>query len=173
MKFSHTLLKRAIGSRIGKLLFAGMFGMMVGTAAQAQTDTFNVTATVGDACSVAASDLGFGTYDPLSATDTDATTTMDVTCTTSTAYEVGLDAGTGTGATTTTRILESGANQLNYILSQNSGHTTNWGNNAGVDTVAGTGTGSAQTITVYGRIAALQNVPAGSYSDVITVTVTF
>ncbi|WBY09758.1 spore coat protein U domain-containing protein [Sphingomonas sp. 7/4-4] len=30
-----------------------------------------------------------------------------------------------------------------------------------------------QTITVYGRIRAGQNVPAGSYSDTIIVTVTY
>lgn len=167
MNFSHIKLPRVL-----KLAAIGAASLLLGTAAQAQTDTFNVTATVADACSVTASDLAFGAYDPLSVTDTDATTTMDVTCTTSTAYEVGLDAGTGTG-TTTTRTLEVGGNELNYILSQNAGHTTNWGNNAGVDTVAGTGTGAAQTITVYGRIAALQSVPAGAYADTITVTVTF
>jgi len=159
--------------RFLKLALIGVASLFAGTAVQAQSDTFNVTANVGDACSVSATDLGFGAYDPLSATDTDASSTMDVTCTLSTAYNVGLDAGTGTGATTTTRVMEDGSNQLNYILSQNVGHTTNWGNNAGVDTVAGTGSGSAQSLTVYGRIAALQSVPAGSYADVITVTVTF
>ena len=168
MNINHMKLQRLL-----KLAMISAGLLLAGNAAQAQTDTFNVTASVGDACSVTATDLGFGAYDPLSATDTDASSTMDVTCTLSTAYNVGLDAGTGTGASTTTRILEFGANQLNYILSQNVGHTTNWGNSAGVDTVAGTGTGAAQTLTVYGRIAALQSVPAGSYADVITVTVTF
>lgn len=159
-------------SLLVSLVTVGAAALLAGTAAQAQTDTFGVTASVGDACSVTASDLAFGTYDPLNVANTDGTTTMDVTCTLSTAYEVGLDAGTGTG-TTTTRTLEVGGNELNYILSQDAGHTTNWGNSAGVDTVGGTGTGSGQTITVYGRIAALQNVPAGSYADTVTVTVTF
>jgi len=154
-------------------LATGVGFMLSGASVHAQTDTFNVTTSVGEACSVAATDLGFGTYDPLSATNTDATTTLDVTCTLTTTYDVGLDAGTGTGATTTTRIMEFGANQLNYTLWQDAGRTTNWGNNAGVDTASGTGTGAAQSLTVYSRIPALQAATPGAYSDVITVTVTF
>jgi spore coat protein U-like protein len=68
----------------------------------------------------------------------------------------------------------SGGNTLNYSLFSNAGRTTNWGNNIGTDTVAGTGTGALQTLTVYGRIPASQTTaPVGSYSDTITVTVTF
>jgi len=152
---------------------SGLMVALGSMGARAQTDTFNVTTSVGEACSVTATDLGFGAYDPLSATNTDATTTMDVTCTLSTTYDVGMDAGTGTGATTTVRVMEFGANTLNYALYQEAGRTTIWGENVGVDTVSGTGTGAAQTLTVYGRIPALQSVTPGSYADLITVTVTF
>jgi spore coat protein U-like protein len=38
-------------------------------------------------------------------------------------------------------------------------------------TVSGTGTSS--DFTVYGRIPARQNASVGSYSDTITVTITF
>jgi len=39
--------------------------------------------------------------------------------------------------------------------------------------VPGTGTGGVQTLTVYGQLPANQNGPPGSYSDTITVTLTF
>jgi spore coat protein U-like protein len=39
--------------------------------------------------------------------------------------------------------------------------------------VAHTGTGSATAITVYGQMAAGQNVPAGSYADTVVATVSF
>ncbi|WP_409528142.1 spore coat protein U domain-containing protein [Rhizobium sp.] len=39
--------------------------------------------------------------------------------------------------------------------------------------VTGTGTGSPQTLTVYGRVPA-QNTPApGTYSDTVVVTVSY
>jgi len=51
--------------------------------------------------------------------------------------------------------------------------TQRWGSTTGVDTLPGTGTGAAQSATVYGRVPAGQVVPAGNYADVITVTVTY
>jgi len=158
---------------LATVFFSGLMFTVASAGAQAQSTTFNVTTSVGEACSVSATDLGFGAYDPLSATNTDATTTLDVTCTLTTTYDVGLDAGTGTGATTTVRVMEFGANTLNYALYQEAGRTTIWGDTVGVDTVSGTGTGSAQSLTVYGRIPALQSATPGAYTDLITVTVTF
>lgn len=67
----------------------------------------------------------------------------------------------------------NGANLLAYALYSDSGRTTNWGNTVSTDTVPGTGNGSAQTLTVYGRIAAAQYVTPGSYADTITATITY
>ncbi|HEX7027400.1 MAG TPA: spore coat U domain-containing protein [Gammaproteobacteria bacterium] len=148
----------------------------VSIAATTTTTTFGVSATVVDSCSVSASALGFGNVDPVSLASTavDATTTIDVTCANGTAYDVGLDAGTATGATVTTRQMTSGANTLNYALYSDTGRTTNWGETVSTDTVAGTGDGTAQTLTVYARIPSGQGtVPTGAYSDTITVTVTY
>jgi spore coat protein U-like protein len=39
--------------------------------------------------------------------------------------------------------------------------------------IAAVGTGSSQTFTATGRITAGQSVPAGTYADTMTVTVTF
>lgn len=140
------------------------------------TTTFGVSATVVDSCSVSASALGFGNVDPVSLASTavDTTTTVDVTCANGTTYDIGLDAGTATGATVTTRQMTSGANTLNYALYSDSGRTTNWGETVSTDTVAGTGDGTAQALTVYARIPSGQGVvPTGAYSDTITVTVTY
>ena len=38
---------------------------------------------------------------------------------------------------------------------------------------AGTGTGSTQTLTIYGRLPSLANVVPGSYTDTVTVTVSY
>lgn len=136
------------------------------------TTTFQVTATVASNCGISATNLGFGTYH----TDVqlDGTSTVTVTCTSGLAYNVGLDKGLN-GADVTHRAMNSGTNLLNYALYSDSSRTLNWGNTVGTDTVAGTGNGTGQALTVYGRIPAVQPtyVPAGSYADTITATVSF
>lgn len=134
------------------------------------TTTFTVTASVVASCTTSATNLAFGNY-TLSALS--GTSTITVTCTSGSTVKIGLNGGTGTGATVTNRKMTSGANTLNYGLYQDSGHATNWGNTPGTDTVNTTGTGVAQNFTVYGLIPASQTSPIASYSDTITVTVTF
>lgn len=90
-----------------------------------------------------------------------------------TPYNIGLDAGTGTGATVAVRKMTSGANAVNYSLYSDSGHTTVWGNTVGTNTVAATGNGSTQSYTVYGRVTAQTTPAPGTYTDTITVTVTY
>lgn len=156
-----------IGS--GALLFAGS-----AVWAATETDTFEVTATVVSACTVSASDLSFGNYDPLAALATQATTTVSVTCSLLAPYQIGLDAGLHGGSVTGRQMQISGdTDTLDYDLSQDVAHTTNWGNTVDTDTVSGVGTGLAVPTIVYGQIPAQQNATVGSYADTITVTVTF
>lgn len=148
----------------------------VNAFAATSTTTFDATATVVDSCSVSATSMAFGNIDPLvnATTATDATSTVTVTCANGTAYNVGLDAGTATAATVTSRKMTSGANTLSYALYRDSARTANWGATVGTDTVAGTGSGAGQALTVYGRIpSGQQAAPTGVYSDTITVTVTY
>ncbi len=141
--------------------------------AQAATSntTFSVTADVSSTCFVTANNLNFGQY---TAAELDNTTTLQATCSNGVPYSVGLTQGGGLGATVTSRRMTGpGADVLTYQLFQDAGRTTNWGDTIGTDTVAGTGNGSAQTLTVYGRIPASQFVGPGQYSDTVTVTLTF
>jgi spore coat protein U-like protein len=135
------------------------------------TTTYGVTSTVQATCLVSGNALGFGNY---SGSAVSISTTLSVTCTNGTTYNVGLNAGTATGATVTSRAMSGpGGATLNYALYQDTGHSTNWGQTVGTDTEAGTGNGSAQTITIYGQVAGSQFVTTGSYSDTITATVTY
>jgi spore coat protein U-like protein len=135
------------------------------------TTTFAVTATVQATCLVSATAMAFGTYTGAVATSTSA---VSVTCTNTTPYNIGLSAGLATSATVTTRSMTGPASALlGYGLFQNAGHTTNWGQTIGTDTVTGTGNGAAQPITVYGQVLAAQYVAPGAYADTITATVTY
>jgi spore coat protein U-like protein len=135
------------------------------------TATFQVTATVQATCQISAGPLAFGIYTGVLA---NALSTVTVTCTNTTPYNVGLDAGQATGATVTTRKMAGpSGGLLAYSLSQNDARTINWGNTVGTDTETGIGNGTAQALTVFGRVAAGQFVSPGAYADTITATLTF
>ncbi len=141
--------------------------------ASTATSTMAVSATVVSSCTVSTTSMSFGTYNSALLS---GTATVSATCSNTTPYNVGLNAGTANGATVTTRAMfVSGTPSvvLNYGLYTNSSHTTNWGMTVNTDTVAGTGNGSAQAITIYGQIPAGQLVAPGSYTDTITATITY
>jgi spore coat protein U-like protein len=134
------------------------------------TGTFSVTSTVVPGCSISANPLSFGTYTGVVA---NGTTTLTVQCPSGTPYNVGLDQGQASGATVTTRRMMNGSNTLNYTLYSDSARTKNWGNTVGTDTVAGSGSGANQSLTVYGQIPASQRPVPGSYTDTIIATLTY
>lgn len=137
------------------------------------TATFGVQMTVTASCAInSASTLNFGSSGVISA-DVDQTSTIQVQCTGTTPYGIGLDAGTGSGATVAARKMTNGGNTITYALYSDSGRTTIWGDTVGTDTVSATGNGSAQSYTVYGRVPAQSTPAAATYTDTITVTVTY
>lgn len=162
-------------SALGLALFSAVPAANAATA----TTTFQVTATVNANCSVSAGTLAFGAYTPGSG-NVPSTSTISVNCTKNTGFTVALNAGASTGATVAARAMTSGANLLAYQLYSNNTYSTVWGDGTlGTSTVAGTGTGmgaaQVQYLTVYGLIPDAANLAAavGSYSDTVTVTVTY
>lgn len=146
-------------------------GLTLASPAPAQTTTFTVSATVSDACSTSATDLAFGAY---TGTQLDSISTISVTCTLGTAYDIRLDDGANGSTVTTRQMIRSGGSEvLNYSLFSDTLRTTNWGETDATDTVSGLGTGLSIPHLVYGRIPASENVPAGSYSDTVTVTISY
>ncbi len=134
------------------------------------TTTFAVSVTVNATCVISSTALSFGSYTgAVNAT----TSTLSITCTNTTPYNVGLDAGMGTGATVNNRLMTGGSVTLHYALFSDAAQSVNWGQTIGTDTIAGTGNGTTQVLTIYGQIAAAQFVTPSLYSDTITATVTY
>lgn len=134
--------------------------------------SFTVSATVVSSCNVSATTHNFGSTGILSS-NVDATSTVTAQCTNTTPYNIGLDAGTGTGATVAIRKMTSGGATINYSLYTNVGRSTVWGNTVGTNTVAGTGSGVAQNVTVFGRVPSQTTPAPATYSDTIVATVTY
>lgn len=133
---------------------------------------FSASASVAKQCTVTATNIDFGTKGPLSAV-TDATSTITAKCTNTTPYQVGLD--NGSNASGSARRLRRGvaSDYLGYELYRDSARSQRWGNTMDVDRVTATGSAANQNFTVYGRVPAQSTPPAGTYTDTITVTVTY
>lgn len=162
--------------------FAVLLGAVLGHStfaassfAATATTNFPVTATVIDSCTVAAAPFAFGNYNGLAGGNHDASASIDATCTFGTTYSIALDAGLGTAATPSNRKLTGpGGALLLYGLFTDAPRSILWGDStAGTGWITDTGNGVAQPVTIYGRIPPGQAVAPGSYSDTVTVTLTY
>ncbi|WP_107852345.1 Csu type fimbrial protein [Oceanimonas marisflavi] len=162
----------------------GWFGLLLmgslvssAYASSTATDNLSVTATVVANCSLSTSSLSFGDYDPLSGSVA-GTGGVSVTCTRGTAATItlgqGANADTGSTDDAPVRRMKKSdsADYLPYQLYSDNTRTTVWANTNDTG-IAHTGDGTSASLTVYGQIAAGQNVPPGSYSDTVVVTVTY
>ncbi len=154
------------------LLLASVSGLLSLDAFAGQaTGTLAVSATVVNACSVSSgAAVAFGNYDPAANADTTASGTFTMQCTngTNTAILLGQGANAATGSPT--RQMASGNTTLNYQLYTTSGGSTVWDGVTGVPQAAN---GTAQAITVYGKIPRGQAVAAGTYADTVIITLSY
>jgi len=137
--------------------------------------SFDVTMKIVADCTISANGIDFGQTQGVLGSAVTGSSAISVTCTNTTPYNVGLNAGTGTGSSGTTRYMNgtgANTNTVKFNLYQQQGSTP-WGNTQGTDTMAGTGTGAAQTLTVYGEIPAQASPTPDSYKSTITATVYF
>jgi spore coat protein U-like protein len=153
-------------------------GSCSGTQSTTVFFPFNVTATIQKNCTVTANNLSLGSV-AAGTTPSSGNSTLGVTCSFTTPYNVGLSplnvsstngAGTmkGTGTNTDT---------VKYQLYSNSGLSTVWGNTATPTStgngVAGTGSGVAQTLTVYAKATSTTDVLPDNYSDTVQIIVNY
>ncbi|MGX1785512.1 Csu type fimbrial protein [Bosea sp. NPDC055332] len=137
-----------------------------------QTTTFNITANVPPTCRVTTNLLDFGNAGVLGSAR-DAATSLTPTCTNGTAYQVGLDGGLAGATNPTQRRMSKGAEFVTYGLYRDGARTLPFGNTMGVNTLVGTGSGLAQTVTIHGRVPSQATPSPGLYADTIVATVVY
>jgi spore coat protein U-like protein len=135
---------------------------------------------LGCTCIISATNVSFGTYNPISGLALNSTGTVSVTCSAlvlglAIAYQMQLSTG---GSGSFSRYMASGINHLNYNLYTDSARTQIWGDGtASTVTVSDnyllTISPTTRNYTAFGLVPASQNLPTGSYSDTITATVIF
>ena len=152
-------------SFIGRKFKRSTLGLWIIAAA------FGITMQKAQACNMNVTAVNFGSYDVFSNAASDSTSNIGVNCPSGFGYRIGLSAGSGTNEQ---RGMSNGLNTLNYNLYTAANRALVWGNATNDSaTVSGIGTGQSVNHVVYGRIPPNQNLPAGNYSDTITVMITF
>jgi len=150
--------------------------------AQAGTATANLTVsiTITASCMINAATLTFPSTPGTSLLTTAVTgsTTVSVTCTSGSPYSIGM--GQGANYSSSNRMASSG-NYIPYGLYVDSGYTHPWTTGATNSTCTttnecylGTGSGSAQSVNIYGQVPITATAPpSGTYSDTVTMTITY
>jgi spore coat protein U-like protein len=164
-------MNRSFGAALA--LLAMPFVMAGAANAQSSTSPVNlgVSITIEDECTVSnVVPIAFATTGILS-DDVDAEGSVDVTCTTDTDYDIALSVGAGVGATAAERYLTGDGGTITYSLYPDDNYDIAWGDEVGEDTKSSTGTGSAQTHTIYGRIPSQTTPAPGAYSDTVAIVV--
>ena len=142
-------------------------------------------------CSVSSTGVAFGPYQPvtfagkLTSVDKPSTATITVSCTgllSSAAYSIGLGPSSyGSGDRISSRAMNNSTNggaAMVYNIFTEATYSTVWGNGAIGTSIGGNAPliagSSTQSHTVYGKVAAGQtNLKAGSFSDSLTMTITY
>jgi spore coat protein U-like protein len=152
-------------------------------AAEAGTATANLTVQVAitASCTINTATLDFGSNagTTLISSAINGATTVSVTCTNGSPYSIGMDNGANVSGSQ--RRMASGANFLNYNLYTDAARLNAWTTAASNSTCTttsscflGTGSGSAQSVNIYGTVPSVGTAPpTGVYTDTVTMTITF
>lgn len=143
----------------------------------------NAQAAVTFTCTVSATGIAFGIYNPLSPGGDAAAGSWSVTCNalgSGSATVAGtLSLSTGSSGSYASRTMRSGTQALQYNIYLTPSHTQVIGDgSAGTFALSDSGTVTAGQVyqvtgSMYGFLPPSQDVAAGSYSDSIVVTVTY
>jgi spore coat protein U-like protein len=144
-----------------RLLPWGVLGMLVALACPLQSGW-------AKECKITSTPVNFGGYDPLSSTPLTALGSLDIICNpTHKTFTVTVEVSPGSmGGQAERAMVSAGGGQLYYNIYSDPSYTVVF------TTMTRTVTRAMPwTITLYGRVRALQNVAPGLYTDTITATI--
>jgi spore coat protein U-like protein len=179
--YARVLANQQTASPLSYTWSAASPGIRYGYAGSAACPTGNNTATGGTTlwtatvptnCLVSTTGVNFGSSGAITG-NVDATGTATVQCTNTTPYAAALNGGNSGASDPTKRKMAKGSETITYGLYRDSARSLPWGSTSGSNTVSGTGTGSSQALTVYGRVAAQTTPSPGVYTDSVILTLTY
>ena len=161
----------------GRALRVAVASAMAVAGANAHADgtaSIPVTASVRNTCSISATAMAFGVYNPVTKIALNIEGAVTVTCTpgftTPVLLDMGLHASGTDPAVPLRRMMNAAGNFLEYQIYKEPARTTPW---EGVTGVSHVGSGSPIDHPMYGRVHASQSPQVGSYTDTVIATVIF
>ena len=142
------------------------------TGGRSTSTSTSADATVLSSCTVSATNMNFGTTGILSSI-VNAASQLSPTCNNGLPYTIALNGGQASATDPTQRKMSKGAEQITYGLYRDSGRSQGWGSTIGTNTLAASGTGSAQAVPIYGRVPAQSTGSPGTYTDTIVATINY
>jgi spore coat protein U-like protein len=133
-----------------------------------------VIARVGGVCAVAATDLDFGTLTASAVSgvsQTDATGTVSITCTNAISFSVVVSEGMYSPGISQRRMQAASGVYMSYNIYTTAARNTIYPS-SGVPSLI-TSDGNPLTVIAYGRIPAQTLTGIGSFTDVVTWSVTY
>ncbi len=131
---------------------------------------FSVTTSPQATCTISTADLDFGVKGVLTSAIT-GQSSLGVTCTQGASWSIVLDGGQ-TGNTAARQMTSAAGDTVTYDLFRDAARTSAWGTTATTQ-ATGTGTGTAQSLAVYGRVPAQNTPKPGAYSDRVIATIRY
>jgi spore coat protein U-like protein len=176
----ENICRNSVGSAIMVTLVCWLLAVSMSQAGTA-TASLTVQMTITTSCTINAGTLTFPSTSGSSLQSTAATaaTTVSVTCGGGAPYSIGMDNGANYSAGA--RRMTTGGNYVGYGLYIDPAYTYPWTTSAtnstctvANDCYLGTGSGSAQSINIYGQVPVMATAPAaGTYTDTVTMTITY
>lgn len=152
------------------LTLASLVAIAVPAQASTVSSQLNITANVAASCNFTLpTSVYVGQYNPT----TEATRAFDfeITCSNTVAYDIGIDKGLN-GLDVLSRKLKSDDNELLDYSLKLQAENTNWGDTAG-SLKTGVGNGALETFSAVITIPSGQFVKPGTFTDTVTVTLTY
>lgn len=180
------LISSGLGMGVLKNVLSGMafaLGLMICADASAQSvsSSFPMSLTVMPVCQInSVSGLTFVSYDPTNpGAAATAAGAIYVACTKTATAVVSLDQGqapsAGSSCAAPQRRMTNGSNFLAYNIFTDAGLTQPWGCSPGSNTLSFSSLSAFSPVKLvpYGYSPSSQDVPAGTYTDTVTITVSF
>ncbi|QSX74165.1 spore coat protein U domain-containing protein [Lysobacter arenosi] len=149
------------------------------TLDRVSTSTFDVNVSVLGTCTFTADPLmNFGIVNGAVTTAINVTRALHVRCNNMMAYSIALSAGNVPGSSVSDRRMARsgappGAPTAKFQLYLDPTRLQVWGDGNGGAVYTDKGTGATQDIPVYGQVPPTQNLQSGTYTSVVTATVTY
>ncbi len=160
------------------MISIGTMSLIIGKTSSALTASGNLAASlqVAATCQISDGSLDFGSYEPIATNSVaalDGVGGFSLACTRGATAKIALGNGLyNAHASGTSRAMSAAGYYLSYELYTDAARSVIW-NDANRVNYASLSKNTIKQIAVYGRIPGGQNVPAQSYSDSVTITVSF